>query len=146
MILRVILRSLLLLSLASLVLHSYSAETPKPGSPDRKAILDALRVPVQKEIGFPVVFRISHLKIKDNWAFLKGQPRTKDDKPIDYSKTSLDEEARTADELLVAVLKKTDGRWRVVEHAIFTTDVWWHGIHERLGAPAEIFDYSDSPD
>lgn len=116
-------------------------DTPKPGSPERKAICDVLRVPIEKEIGLPVIFRISHLRIQDGWAFMKGQPRTKDDKAINYSNTPLAEDAQTADELLVAVLRKTNGRWKVVRHAIFTTDVWWHGLHKELGAPIEIFDY-----
>lgn len=129
--------------LAIMVVGADAAETPEPGSPERKAILECIRVPVQKEIGIPVVFRVSHLKVEEGWAFLKGQPRTKDDKVIDYSGTGLAEEAEVADELLVAILRKTDGKWRVVEHAIFTTDLWWHGIHERLGAPKAIFDYAN---
>lgn len=136
-------RVLMCLFVATIALSSQleAAETPKPGSPERKAICRALRLQVEKEIGIPVIFRISHLKVQDDWAFFMGRPRTKNDKPIDYSKTPLAEDAEFADESLVAVLRKNDGRWTVIQHAIFTTDVWWHGLHKQLGAPVEIFDY-----
>ncbi|MGE9271228.1 MAG: hypothetical protein ACQKBU_10530 [Verrucomicrobiales bacterium] len=137
-----VLHSLRLLLFLSVV--AGAAETPRPGSPQRKEILNALRAPVEKQLEIPVLFRVTHLKIENDWAFLKGTPRTKNDEAIDYSKTPLAEEAEVADELLVAVLRKTDGQWQVVEHAIFTTDVWWHGIHDRLGAPSSIFE-DDEP-
>lgn len=120
-----------------------AVSTPKPGSPERKAILDALRAPVAGVLKQEVIFRVNHLKVKDGWAFLKGKPRTKDDKPIDYRGTPYEEEAKTADEILVAVLRYEGKgeRWRVEKYELFTTDVWWHGIHKSLGAPIEIFDY-----
>ena len=120
-----------------------AVSTPKPGSPERKAILDAVRGPIEKELKQEVIFRVNHLKVKDGWAFLKGQPRTKDDKPIDYRGTPFEEQAKEADELLVVVLRHKNDRWEVVKHELFTTDVWWHGIHKELEAPIEIFDYQE---
>ncbi len=119
--------------------------TPKPGSAERKAILDAIREPVQKHLQQSVRFRIDHFKVADGWAFIKGQARTEDDKAIDYSKTSESREAELADELLVAILRNSDGKWQVVKHDILTYDMWWMGMHEELGAPIEIFDYADEP-
>lgn len=48
---------------------------PEKGSAERKAILDALRVPVEKQLKQPVIFKIDHLKVQNNWAFLTGRPQ-----------------------------------------------------------------------
>ena len=115
--------------------------TPKPGSQERKDILDAVRDPLEDVLQREIIFRVTHLKVKDGWAFLRATPRTKDDKPIDYKGTRFENEASWMDESLVAVLRYKRKRWYVVTKAVFTTDVWWAGIHEELKAPPEIFDY-----
>lgn len=115
------------------------AITPKPGSKERKAILDTIRAPLQKKLKQPLLFRVSHLKMKGDWAFLIGQPRTKDDKPIDYSKTEFAEEDKEADELLVVLFQRKKGKWTIVTDGLFTTDVWWMGLDKRYKAPSTIF-------
>src|SRR5688500_2814594 len=62
--------------------------TPAPRTAERKAIADALRVPVEKKLKKSVVFKIDHLKVQDGWAFLRGVPQRPDGKPMDYSDTS----------------------------------------------------------
>ena len=54
---------------------SAAAYTPKPGTRERKAILDALRKPVQKRVGRPVIFQVGSLKVKDGWALVQGNAR-----------------------------------------------------------------------
>src|SRR5262245_32169727 len=44
--------------------------TPEKGSPERKAIVDALRVPVERKLRQEVIFKIDHLKVMNGWAFL----------------------------------------------------------------------------
>ena len=61
---------------------SSKATTPQAGSAERKAIMDAMRVPVQKETKFPVIFKVGSLKMQDGWAFFSGQALHKDGKPI----------------------------------------------------------------
>ena len=46
--------------------------TPAPGSAERRAVADALRAPVERELRQKVVFKIDALKLKDGWAFLRG--------------------------------------------------------------------------
>ncbi len=61
---------------------SSKSTTPKAGSAERKAIMDAMRVPVQKETKFPVIFKVGSLKMQEGWAFYSGQALHKDGKPI----------------------------------------------------------------
>src|SRR5262245_3042613 len=65
--------------------------TPKSGSPERKAIVDALRAPVEKDLRRKVVFKIDHLKLQDGWAFLIGRPQQPDGKRMDYRGTQYEE-------------------------------------------------------
>ena len=54
---------------------SCTAITPAAGSPDRAAILDALRPRVEAMTGKPVEFEISRLEIACDYARLIAQPR-----------------------------------------------------------------------
>ncbi|SRR6266480_551142 len=75
-----------------LVVPALSAQnrpyTPDKGSAERKAITDALRVPVERKLKQEVIFKIDHLKAQNNWAFLVGTPRRPDGGPIDYRNTA----------------------------------------------------------
>src|SRR4051794_26335380 len=68
--------------------------TPKPGNPERKAILDALRPSVERELGQRVVFRPKQLAVQGDWAFFYGDPQRPDGKPIDYRRTKFREEVK----------------------------------------------------
>ena len=138
-----VLISSLIVVLAGPVQAESRAYTPKPGSNERKAILDAARDPIEDVLRKEVIFRVEHLKVKDGWAFLKGQLRTKGDKPFDYRGTRYEADSKVADECLVVIFRHKRDRWYVVDRSLFSTDVWWHGAHERLGAPLDIFDYAD---
>lgn len=91
--------------------------TPEKGSVERKAITDALRVPVENKLKHSVVFNIDHLKVQDDWAFLLGAPRKPGGGRLDYSKTTYAEAERLGmfDDNISALLHKVKGRWRVVK-------------------------------
>jgi hypothetical protein len=42
---------------------------PKPGSAERKAILDALRKPISKDLKKKVIFKVYQLKVCNGWAW-----------------------------------------------------------------------------
>ena len=67
---------------ASKAKASSKPTTPKAGSAERKAIMDAMRVPVQKETKYPVIFKVDSLKMQGDWAFYSGNALHKDGKPI----------------------------------------------------------------
>ncbi|MGC6464991.1 MAG: hypothetical protein ACON5N_05345 [Akkermansiaceae bacterium] len=115
------------------------AHTPKTGIKERTDILNAIRDPLEDTLHQPLIFRVDHLKVQDNWAFLIGTPRTKDDKPVNYKGTRFEGEADLADELLVCLLRFKQNRWYVVTHGLFTNDVWWIGLDKEYKAPKGIF-------
>lgn len=115
--------------------------TPEKGSAERKAITDALRVPVEKKLKQSVVFNIDHLKVQDGWAFMLGEPRKPGGGRLDYSKTSYAEAERLGmfDDNISALLHKVRGRWTVVKYVIGATDVPYIGWDEQYRAPSGIF-------
>lgn len=118
--------------------------TPKSGTKLRTEILNAVRDPLEDQIHQEVIFRVSHLKVKDDWAFLMAQARTKDDKPIDYAGTRLEWGTKEFDEGVIAILRYKRKRWYIVQHSYFASDVWWSGLHKELRAPAAIFKLSET--
>src|SRR6266851_10235140 len=117
------------------------AYSPDKGSAERKAIVDALRVPVQKKLKQEVIFKIDHLKVQSNWAFLLGVPRRPDGSEIDYRDTPYADayNAGAFDNSVMALLHKVGGQWRVVQYVIGATDVAYLGWDRKFSAPAAIF-------
>lgn len=115
--------------------------TPKPGSPDRKAICDTLRGLVEKELKQPVVFKIDRLKVQNGWAFLLGVPKQPNGKGIDYRRTPHREafEAGAFGDDVMALFRKRGGRWHVVTHIVGATDVAYEGWDRKYGAPGALF-------
>lgn len=64
-----------LLSL-SIVAAAQAVHTPVKGSSERTAILNALRVPVERDLKQKIVFAADHFKVQGNWAYLSGTPQT----------------------------------------------------------------------
>lgn len=128
---------------------SSAAATPPAGSAARKAILDALRVPVQKELKRPVIFKVDHLRTQGEWAFMTGVPRQPGNKPMDYRGTVYAENRRhgVSDDWICALLRRERGsrqpRWRVVTYAIGATDVVWDGWDREYHAPRALFPYGN---
>lgn len=117
--------------------------TPEKGSPERKAILDALRVPVEKKLKQPVIFKIDHFKVQNGWAFLLGAPQKPDGGPLDYRGTVYQEavDAGAFDDGVVALLHNVNGKWKVVQYVIGATDVPYVEWDKTYKAPRAIFPF-----
>jgi len=117
------------------------AYTPEKGSAERKAITDALRVPVQKKLKQQVVFKVDHLNVQNGWAFLLGAPQRPDGGAIDYRDTPYADayNAGAFGDDVMALLHKVGGQWRVVQYVIGATDVAYMGWDRRFHAPSAIF-------
>jgi len=115
--------------------------TPAKGSAERKAILDALRVPVEKQLKQPVIFNVDHFQVMNGWAFLLGAPRRPDGGKVDYSGTVYERavEGGAFDDGIVALLHLTGGKWRVVNQIIGATDVPYLDWDRKYRAPRAIF-------
>ena len=104
-------------------LLALAAPTSAPA--ERKAVLDALRPKVEARLGPNVEFVVAHLRIENGWAFIIADPQRKGGKPID-GWAIFGEHFDNMDGLRTeAVLRRTKGRWRVVDWGIGATDVWY---------------------
>jgi hypothetical protein len=121
------------------------AYTPEKGSAERTAILNALRVPVERELKQKIVFNVENFKVQGNWAFLSGDPQNSKGGRPNYKNTPYQKaiDADMFDNNFFALLKKTGGKWKVVTYAIGCTDVcyatWWKDYK----APKTIFPYTE---
>lgn len=119
--------------------------SPKKGSPERTAILNALRVPVERELKQKIQFSIEKFNSNGTWAFLSGAPQNMSGGKPNYKGTPYQEalDDDMFDNNFFALLKKTGMKWKVVTYAIGCTDVcyafWWKD-HK---APKSIFPYTE---
>ncbi len=133
--------SLLIVALLGTVAFPQSAYTPSKDSLERKTILNALRLPVERELKQQIQFSIQHFKVQGNWAFVNGEPLNKSNGKPDYRNTRYQQaiEDGIFDNNFQALLKKTNGKWKVVTYQIGCTDVCWFGWDEEYKAPKTIF-------
>jgi len=79
--------ALSLLAAAAPAAGEGKAAAPAPGSPERTAILDALRRHMKGVSGLDMVFVVRHLAVKDGWAWIETNPQSRDGKnryePVD---------------------------------------------------------------
>ena len=136
---------LALFLLTAACLFGQTAYTPEKGSPERKAILDALRIPVERDLKQPIVFVADNFKVLGTWAFISGTPQATSGGAPNYAGTKYAEAENEGafDNNFFALLRKTSGKWRVTTYAIGCTDVcfadWW----QRYKAPKAIFPYAE---
>jgi hypothetical protein len=110
------------------------------GDSRRKAVLDALRVVVQHDLGQRVSFEVSTLRSAGQWAAFSGRPVRPDGGAIDYSHTQYASWIKDGmfDEGVLALLRNEGGRWRVIEYSCGTTDypgdawLWEHKVKADL--------------
>ena len=138
-------KSLVSLSIVLILAVAASAQkvyTPEKDSAERKAILNALRVSVEKELKQKISFKIDTFNVQGAWAFLAGEPMNAagTSKP-NYKRTiyqkAIDE--GMFDGGIFAVLKKSGAKWTVITYAIGCTDVCYMTWADDYNAPKAIF-------
>jgi len=112
--------------------------TPPKGSPERAAIMDALRAEVQRRQNIEVLFIVRILKLKEGWAWTVTMPVSKD--------------GANRYEDVIALLHKERGRWQVKEIVCTEVEVpgcaddpdFFEGLAQRFpDAPREIFTFEE---
>jgi hypothetical protein len=98
-------------------------------------------VAVQTELKRQTLFKVDHLKVQSQWAFLRGVPQQLGGKPMNYKGTPYQEAIKLGvfDDWICALLRKQRGEWRVVTYVIGATDVAYDGWDKQYQAPASIF-------
>ena len=139
------LQTITILLVAVGAVFSQTVYTPEKGPPERKAILDALRIPVERDLKQPIVFVPDNFKVQGTWAFVGGTPQAPGGGAPNYGGTKYGEAENEGafDNNFFALMKKANGKWRVTKYAIGCTDVcfadWW----QRYRAPKAIFPYAE---
>lgn len=116
-------------------------------SADRKALIDALKPALEKDLRLKPKLVVTHLWTKGGFAFFRGNVKDGKGKDIDFSKTVYRDELKGGmfdGDATFALLKKTNGKWKVLAFVIGPTDVayacWW----KEYKAPKDIFDYTEN--
>lgn len=124
-------------------LSAQSGYTPEKGSPERKLILDALRIPVERDLKQKIVFVADDFKVQGDWAFVSGRPTTPAGENPNLNNTAWDGQEDMFDHNFFGLLRKRAGKWRVVAYALGCTDVcyldWW----SRYKAPKAVFPHTE---
>ncbi|HEY6329895.1 MAG TPA: hypothetical protein VI756_11205 [Blastocatellia bacterium] len=114
--------------------------TPAAGSPERRGIMDAARIPIEAKLKKHVVFKVDRLKVENGWAFMIATPQTPDGR-LAYGGTEYEQglkEGIVSGEVCV-LLHWIRDRWRVVTYSIGPTDVVYENWDRKYGAPPAIF-------
>ncbi len=111
------------------------------GSAERASVLDAARVPVEKDLAQPVKFKVKTLRVTPDWAFVFGTPVTPDERRSIIRNPFMRRTRRVMPSAAArAVLMARDGQgWRVVTYSVGFTDVVWDSWDEEFGAPAWLW-------
>lgn len=95
----------------------------------RRAILDALRPPIERRLQGRVEFVVRRIAVRDGWALVIADPQRPGGGRIDGRRYFAADDWEVMDGLTVnGVLRLSRGRWRLVDHAIGPTDVWYCGV------------------
>ena len=82
--------------------------TPPKGSPEREAIMDALRDDYSKQSGAKVIFLVNYLKVHNGWAWADVTP--------------LDEKGKAVAEGGPSLLHYENDKWQVIDLSVIPED------------------------
>jgi hypothetical protein len=109
---------------------------PAPNSPQRRAILDALRPTIARAMGGPVEFVVTTARVREGWALIVAEPQRPGGGRIDIRRVFPRDWDNMDGLTVTAILRFRGGRWTLVEHGIGATDVWYCG--RAIGAPPSL--------
>lgn len=113
---------------------------PTPGSAERKAILNAIRTPVEKFLGQPVIFVVTFIRSESGWAMMEGIPEQPSGAQINWDKTkwaaAWDHGAWGGG--VDALVRKKGSKWVVVTYVVGASDVEYIDWPQKYGCPKAI--------
>ncbi len=96
---------------------------PARGTPERRALMDAIRPQAESEFGAPVEFVVRQLRVSGNLAYAYVDAQRPGGARINLEPTPkgnyLDNNG------VGALYRRQGGRWVVAHYAIGATDTWW---------------------
>jgi hypothetical protein len=133
---------LLIFAFSVTTAFAQGTEAPAENSPERVAILKALSVPVSKDLKQNITFSTDKLKVQGNWAFVSGRARNAEGGEPNWKLTKYQEfiDSNDFEDNLFALLKKTNGKWRVVTYMMNCHDVCYLDWDKKYKAPKAIIE------
>jgi len=115
--------------------------SPPRGSAERKAILEAVRKPVERGMKQKVIFIVDRLRVQGKWAFVRARPRSPAMKMLSFKGTRWEQDHKGGfiDDGVVALLRKDARGWLVIQWVMGPTDVAWDPWPKEYGAPKALF-------
>lgn len=105
---------------------------------ERRAVLNAARPPVQRDLKQPVEFVVHTIRVCDNWAFVIADMQKSGGSQIDWSNTVC---SGDVSHLVGALLNRSAGKaWVVKTYALCPTDVPWVDWAEAYDAPPALWE------
>lgn len=113
--------------------------TPRPGTAERAAILDAMRPHVEAAMRGPVVFVVSTMNVADGWAFVTAHPQRPDGSAINPYETGYAEDIEFMDGLnTIALLRFANNRWNLIDLHTGPTDVSYYVWLDLFAVPPHV--------
>lgn len=139
--LKTLVASIVMALFATLVMAAEIHE-PAKGSAERKAILDAMRPSIEKQMKAPVEFVIQSLKSDGKWALLIAEPQRPGGAAIDPEQTAFAGKSDQMDGLTVTALARMkNGKWRRVTDIVGSMDVAYLAWADEFGAPKSLLGF-----
>ena len=112
---------------------SEKPHTPAVDSAERRVILNALRLPFEKELKQKVKFDVSFFEVLNDWAFVLGMPQNAQTGKAIHAEPVVDPD-------FCGLLRRSArGEWTVVDHAAGFGDPFYAAWPKKYGAPLAIF-------
>ena len=130
-----------ILTLVLLANLSLAAQIHQPGrgSPERRAILEAIRSSIETQMNGPVEFVITTIKSDGEWALVIAEPQRPGGAAIDAEETTFAGKSDEMDGLTVyALARKQDGDWSHVTDIVGSMDVAYLAWAEEFGVPGAL--------
>ena len=110
-------------------------------APERMAILDVARVPVERRLGIKVVFVVERMTVFGDWAYAAMHPRDAAGNRIDYRRTlfAKDFDPEQDSDFVGVLLRRNGAAWSLVEEAFLPTDVFWEEWETKYKLPRAMF-------
>jgi hypothetical protein len=133
---------LLIIAFSASAAVAQESETPAGNHPESAAVLKALGVPVSKDLKQGITFYAERLRVVGDWAFVAGRARNAEGGEPNWKLTKYQEfiDSNDFEDNLFALLKKRNGKWRVVTYMINCHDVCYLGWDRKYKAPKAIFE------
>ena len=133
---------LLVLSLClfASVAAAQSPYTPRPGSAERAAIMDAIRPLCERDLKQKVIFKVQHLRVARGFALARVVPLRPNGGEINYSRTKYSDELEQGafDGEGEALLRLDDGEWTLLEWRFGASDTEVPIWLEKHNAPRSL--------